>query len=72
MYLALRIMRWVLALFLIYAFFLKEDADKKVQSIVETWWLKLAYGQEAALSRATAFLRVVARLTGTVFDRLFG
>jgi hypothetical protein len=72
MYLALRVLRWVLALFLIYASFLKEDADKKVQSIAETWWLKLAYGQEAALSKATSFLRVVARLTGTVFDRLFG
>jgi len=72
MYLAILILRWVLALFLIYASFLKEDADKKVQSIAETWWLKLAYGQEAALSRATAFLRVLARLTGTVFDRLLG
>jgi hypothetical protein len=66
------ILRGILAALLIYAFFFKEDADKKVQSRVETWWLRLAYGQEAALSRATAFLRVLARLTGTVFDRLFG
>jgi hypothetical protein len=51
---------------------LKEDAEKKVQSRVETWWLRLAYGQEAALSRATAFLRVLAGLTGSVFDCLFG
>jgi hypothetical protein len=62
----------MLAALLIYAFFLKEDVDKKVQSRVETWWLRLAYGQEAALSRATAFLRVLAYLTGAVFDRLFG
>jgi len=72
MYLTIRILRWLLAALLIYAFFLKEDVDRKVQSRVETWWLRLAYGQEAALSRATAFLRVLARLTGTVFDRLFG
>ena len=70
--LAVRILRWVLATLLIYGFFLKEDADAKVQSRIETWWLRLAYGQEAALSRVTAFLRVVARLTGTVFDRRFG
>jgi hypothetical protein len=72
MYLAIRIFRWVLAAFLIYAFFFKEDVDQKVQSRVEIWWLRLAYGQEAALSRTTAFLRVLARLTGTAFDQLFG
>lgn len=72
MHLAIRILRWTLGLLLIYAFSLKEDADKKIQSRIETWWLRLAYGQEAALSRATAFLRVLARLTGSVFDRLFG
>jgi hypothetical protein len=72
MYLSVRILRWLLAAILIYAFFFKEDADRKLQSRVETWWLRLAYGQDAAFSKATAFLRVLARLTGTVFDRLFG
>jgi len=72
MYRVITILRWALGLLLISTAFLKEDADKKVQSSVETWWLRLAYGQEAALSRATAFLRVLARLTGAVFDRLLG
>jgi hypothetical protein len=72
MYLAIRILRWILGLLLISTLALKEDAEKKVQSRVETWWLRLAYGQDAALSRATAFLRVLAGLTGSVFDYLFG
>ena len=72
MHLAIQILRWIVGLLLISTLALKEDAEKNVQSRVETWWLRLAYGQEVALSRATAFLRVVAHLTGSVFDRLFG
>jgi len=70
--LAIRFLRWTLGLLLISTLALKEDSEKKVQSGVETWWLRLAYGQEIADSRATAFLRVIASLTGSAFDRLFG
>ena len=72
MHLAIRILRWLVGLLLISTLTLNEDSEKKVQSRLETWWLRLAYGQEAALSTVTAFLRVLARLTGSVFDRLFG
>jgi hypothetical protein len=70
--LAIRILRWVVGLLLISTVLLKEDSERRVQSRVETLWLRLAYGQDVAVSRATAFLRVLARLTGAGFDRLFG
>ncbi len=72
MHLAIRILRWTLGLLLISTLLLKEDSEKNVQSLVETWWVRLAYGQDAALSTVTAFLRVLSRLTGSIFDRLFG
>ncbi len=72
MHLAIKILRWILGVSLILTLLLKEDSEKNIQSLVETWWVKLAYGQDKALSRVTAFLRALARLTGSVFDRLFG
>ena len=70
--LALRILRWVVGLVLIYPVLLKEDDEKRVQSRAESLWIKLDDGREVALSRATAFLRVLASTTGAIFDRLFG
>ena len=72
MHLAITISRWIIGLLLVSTVLLKEDAEKKVQSRLETWWVKLSYVQDGALAKATAFLRVISELTGAVFDRFLG
>lgn len=51
---------------------LKEDSEKRIQSRVETLWLALAYAQDAAHSKVTAFFRVLARASGVILDHVFG
>ena len=72
MHLALNILRWILGTLLICSIGLKEDSEKKVQSRVETLWLALAYAQDTAVSKVTAFLRTLAKASGVIFDRVFG
>lgn len=71
-HLALNMLRWILGILLICSIGLKEDSEKKIQSRVETLWLTLAYAQDAALSKVTAFLRMLARASGLIFDHVFG
>jgi hypothetical protein len=71
-HLALNILRWILGVLLICSVGLKEDSEKKIQSRVESLWLTLAYAQDAALSKVTAFLRVLARASGVILDHVFG
>jgi hypothetical protein len=52
--------------------FLYEEEEGKVQNKIEEWWIKLSDKQNASRSKAAAFMREVARLTGSGFDRLFG
>jgi hypothetical protein len=73
MRLALTIIRWALGLLLIFcATTLYEDQEGKIQSSLEDIWIKVADRKKAALSRAAAFIGVVAASTGKLFDRLFG
>lgn len=72
MYLVVHILRWVLGTLLICSVGLKEDSEERIQSRVETLWLTLAYAQDTVVSKLTAFLRVLARASGLVFDRVFG
>ena len=60
-------------LVLIYAaFFLYENEQGNVQSVLEDLWLRIEEHKEIFLSRHAAFMREVARLTNVGFDRLFG
>jgi hypothetical protein len=49
-----------------------EDGEKRIQSVLETLWLRVHYLQEQALSAHTAFMRVVAGVLTKIFDRIFG
>jgi hypothetical protein len=49
-----------------------EDGEKRIQSVLETLWLKVYFLQEQALSAHTAFMRVVAGVLTKIFDRIFG
>jgi len=53
-------------------FFLYEDEEGKIQNKVEEWWVTLSDRQKQSRSKIAAFMREVARLTGSGFDRLFG
>lgn len=72
MHFLLNILRWILGILLISSVGLKEDSEQRIQSRVESLWLTLAYAQDAAVSKVTAFLRMLARASGGVFDRVFG
>jgi len=54
------------------AVFVYEDKEKRIQSVLETLWLKVHFLQEQALSIHTAFMRVVAGVLTKIFDRIFG
>jgi hypothetical protein len=44
---------------------------KKLQARVERWWITVDDSKILTLAWATSFVRGVARLTGTCFDRVF-
>jgi hypothetical protein len=71
-HLIFNILRWILGILLICSIGLKEDSEKKIQSRVETLWLALAYAQDAALSKVTTFLRMLARASGLILGHVFG
>jgi hypothetical protein len=56
----------------IYAAFLYEDRERRVQSILEDSWVRLHDTRTTALSLQAAFMREVARLISRAFDYLFG
>lgn len=69
---AIRIATLVLAFLLLYSSaFLYEDEEGKVQNIVEGWWVRLREMESTALSKQAAFMRTVATVVTSWFDRLF-
>ncbi len=62
----------VLAVMLLYSSaFLREDEEGRVQNVIEGWWIRLNDLQSAALSEQMAFMRTVAAIATSWFDRLF-
>ncbi|HMD83564.1 MAG TPA: hypothetical protein VKO18_02545 [Terriglobia bacterium] len=59
-------------MFIFAALFLYEDEERRIQSKVEEWWIKLSDKQSASRSQDAAFMQEVAKLTGRGFDRLLG
>jgi hypothetical protein len=69
---AIRTITLVLAIMLLYSSaFLREDEEGKIQNVVEGWWIRLSDYQKAALSKQMAFMRTVAGIANSWFDRLF-
>lgn len=70
---ALRVVIVIIGVLLIYAaIFLYENEQRKVQNILEDWWLKIDERQRPLLSRHTNFMRNVAYHAASGFDRMFG
>ena len=62
----------VLALIILYlSAFLREDEEGKIQNLVEGWWIRLNDLKSVALSKQMAFMRTVAAIANSWFDRLF-
>jgi hypothetical protein len=69
----LRILAIIIGALLIYAsIFLYEDEDGKIQNLLEDWWVKISDAKKFALSKHTAFMRVIADLMTLGFNRFFG
>jgi hypothetical protein len=72
-YLILKILSGILGFLLLYvAVFYYEDEDGKLQSGLETLWLRMSDLQESMLGRHVIFLNVIAQSMTSVFDLLFG
>jgi len=54
------------------ALFLYEDEHGKIQVVLEDMWLRIVEQHHIALARHTVFMREVANLTNSLFDRLLG
>jgi hypothetical protein len=52
--------------------FLYEDEEKRLQSTLEDWWLRLAYQSDQAFSREARFLRGVASSTSRFLSKILG
>jgi hypothetical protein len=61
-----------LGVVLFYASFTYEDEQKRLQSTLEDWWIRLSYAEDAALSKHVAFMQAVAKLGSDLFDRVWG
>src|SRR6266404_7596061 len=58
---------------LIYAAcFLQENEEGQLQDTLEAVWVRMKDLQQKAISRETAFLKIVAGITAKGFDKLFG
>jgi hypothetical protein len=72
----LRVLALPAGLLLLYSLFLYEEQerelDKKVQNCLSEWWVKIDDARDYSLSVHTAFMRQVASLTDSGFNRLFG
>lgn len=63
----------VVGLIFVYcALFLYEGREGQIQNKIEEWWVRVDDARIVAHSRATAFLRAVARLTVMGFNRVLG
>jgi hypothetical protein len=54
------------------AFFLYEDAEGRIQNRLEEWWIRLDDARHRAVTRHTAFLRLVAESTTRALDHVLG
>jgi hypothetical protein len=54
------------------AFFLYENQEGEIQNKLEQWWIHVDDYRDVLLSRHSAFMRRVARLTKAVLDKIFG
>ena len=54
------------------AVFLYEDEQGRIQSILEDLWIRVNDRRQALVARHTLFMREVARLSASGFDRVFG
>src|SRR5262245_49653366 len=54
------------------AFFLQENEEGKLQDTLAAAWVRMSDLQQKAISRHTAFLKVVADITSKGFTKLFG
>jgi hypothetical protein len=77
--LMLHLMKWIIAVVWIllkflggYLMTLREDEEGRIQNRIEEWWVRIDDGRRLALSRSAAFIRETARLTGRLFDYVFG
>src|SRR5437762_147088 len=62
----------VIAIIMLYSSaFLREDEEGRIQNLVEGWWIRLRDLQSAVLSKQMAFMRTVATVANSWFDRLF-
>jgi hypothetical protein len=68
-----RCMAGCLGVILIYsALFLYKDEEDKLENRIEQWWQRIRNLHAHAISRETAFLKVVAEITSKGFTKLFG
>jgi hypothetical protein len=49
-----------------------EDAEKRIQNRLEEVWVRIDDLQSSAVSKEAAFVNVIARVSGSFFDRIFG
>ncbi len=54
------------------ALFLYKEEEGGLENRIEQWWQKIRDLHAHAISRETAFLKVVSRITSKGFDKLFG
>jgi hypothetical protein len=72
-FLLIRILALLSGLLMFYvAFFLYEDEQGNVQNKLEDSWIKLNDLRRLALSRHTAFMRVIANFTASILDKIYG
>jgi hypothetical protein len=62
----------VAGVLLIYASLSYETEDGKIQNLLELWWVRVDDFRQQALSRHVAFMKMLASVMTTIFDRLFG
>jgi hypothetical protein len=58
-------------LFLCLTIFLFEDQERGLQSILEEWWIRLAYGRDQSLTHQARFARALAASTTNFLDMIF-
>src|SRR5947209_14832 len=54
------------------ALFLYKEEEGGLENRIEQWWQRIRDLHAHAISRETAFLKVVSRITSKGFDKLFG
>jgi hypothetical protein len=54
------------------AAFVREDEERHIQNLLETWWIRLMYTRDRALSKAATFMTAIAKLADRTFDVFLG